>query len=205
IRTKGAFGLTGKCIGEYLVGPTSLPVETIVAGGPAVGMEPLPVKTLVSPARTVAASIEIKTLAVTTDVPEVYMHQFWDLVYKHDTFYRFKIDKKKRFKLTLEIFRDIFKIFPLVQGQDFDALPIDDEIVSFLKELGHTREINSLNDVVVDHMHQPWRAFTALINKGLSGNTTGLDKLCLSIAQILWGMYYQKNVDYFELLWKDFI
>ncbi|GKC81060.1 hypothetical protein Tco_1136777, partial [Tanacetum coccineum] len=45
-------------------------------------------------------------------VPEVYMHQFWDFVYKHDTFYRFKIDKRKRFKLTLEVFKDIFKICP---------------------------------------------------------------------------------------------
>ncbi|GJS33445.1 hypothetical protein Tco_0531827 [Tanacetum coccineum] len=35
-------------------------------------------------------------------VPEVYMHQFWDSVYKHDTFYRFKMDKRKRFKLNLE-------------------------------------------------------------------------------------------------------
>ncbi|GJU06702.1 hypothetical protein Tco_1123132 [Tanacetum coccineum] len=44
---------------------------------------------------------------------------------------RFKMDKRKRFKLTLEIFRDIFKICPRVQGQDFDALPTDEEIVSF--------------------------------------------------------------------------
>ncbi|GJR99469.1 hypothetical protein Tco_0315978 [Tanacetum coccineum] len=90
---------------------------------------------------------------ITADVLEVYMHQFWDFVYKHDTFYRFKMDKKKRFKLNLEIFRDIFKICPRVQGQDFDALPTDEEIVSFLRDLGHTREINSLNDVVVDQMH----------------------------------------------------
>nr|GEY25436.1 retrotransposon protein, putative, unclassified [Tanacetum cinerariifolium] len=102
---------------------------------------------------------------ITIDVPKVYMHQFWDFVYKHDTFYRFKMDKRKRFKLTLEIFRDIIKIFPRVQGQDFDALPTDEEIVSFLRELGHTREINSLNDVVVDHMHQPWRIFAAHIKK----------------------------------------
>ncbi|GJT55013.1 hypothetical protein Tco_0990067 [Tanacetum coccineum] len=111
------------------------------------------------------------------DVPEVYMHQFWDSVYKHDTFYRFKMDKRKRFKLTLEIFRDIFKICPRVKGQDFDALPIDEEIMSFLRELGHTGKINSLNDVVVDQMHQPWRTFAALINKSLFGKTTGLDKL----------------------------
>ncbi|GJS58971.1 hypothetical protein Tco_0653755, partial [Tanacetum coccineum] len=68
---------------------------------------------------------------IAADVLEVYMHQFWNSVYKHDTFYRFKIDKKKQFKLTLE-------------------------------------------------MHQPWSTFAALINQGLSGNTSGLDKLRLS-------------------------
>ncbi|GJU47565.1 retrovirus-related pol polyprotein from transposon TNT 1-94 [Tanacetum coccineum] len=93
----------------------------------------------------------------------------------------------------------------IFKGQDFDALPIDEEIVSFLRDLGHTGEINSLNDVVVDQMHQPWRTFAALINRSLSGKTTGLDKLRLSRAQILWGMYHQKNVDYVELLWEDFI
>nr|GFC48049.1 hypothetical protein [Tanacetum cinerariifolium] len=51
-----------------------------------------------------------KRLEIGKYVPEVYMHQFWDSVYKHDTFYRFRIDKKKRFKLNLEIFRDIIKI-----------------------------------------------------------------------------------------------
>ncbi|GJU17971.1 hypothetical protein Tco_1145937 [Tanacetum coccineum] len=90
-------------------------------------------------------------------------------------------------------------------GQDFDALPTDEEIVSFLRDLGHTGEIHSLNDVVVDQMHQPWRTFAALISRSLSGKTTGLDKLRLSIAQILWGMYHKKNVDYVELLWEDFI
>ncbi|GJW58597.1 hypothetical protein Tco_0105328 [Tanacetum coccineum] len=70
--------------------------------------------------------------------------------------------------------------------------------------LGHTGDITSLNDVVVDQMHQPWRTFAALINRSLSGKTSGLDKLCLSRAQIIWGMYFQKNVDYVELLWEDF-
>nr|GEW62464.1 retrovirus-related Pol polyprotein from transposon TNT 1-94 [Tanacetum cinerariifolium] len=86
---------------------------------------------------------------ITVDVPEVYMHQFWNFV-------------------------------------DFDALPSKEDTVSFLRELGHTREINSLNDVVVDQMHQPWITFVALINRGLFGKTSGLDKLHLSRAQILW-------------------
>ncbi|GJS03461.1 retrovirus-related pol polyprotein from transposon TNT 1-94 [Tanacetum coccineum] len=137
---------------------------------------------------------------ITADVPEVYTHQFWDSVYNFDTFYIFKMDKRKRFKLNQEVFRDIFKICPRVQGQDFDALPTDEEFMSFLRDLGHTGKIHSLNDVVIDQMHQPYRTFAALINRSLSGKTTGLDKLRLSRAQILWVMYHQKNVDNVELL-----
>ncbi|GKD11943.1 hypothetical protein Tco_1196350, partial [Tanacetum coccineum] len=113
---------------------------------------------------------------ITDDVPEVYMHQFWNSVYKHDDFYRFKINKKKRFKLTLEVFRDIFQIY-----------------------LGHTGDITLLNDVVVDQMHQPWRTFAALINISLSGKTSGLDKLRLSRAQIIWA-----RKDVLPSIHKDF-
>ncbi|GKD62177.1 hypothetical protein Tco_1299686 [Tanacetum coccineum] len=58
--------------------------------------------------------------------------------------------------------------------------------------------------VDVPEMHQPWRTFATVINISLSGKTTGLDKLRLSRAKILWGMYYKKNVNYVELLWEDF-
>nr|GEW71867.1 hypothetical protein [Tanacetum cinerariifolium] len=85
-----------------------------------------------------------------------------------------------------------------IDGRDFDSLPSEEDTVSFLRELDHTGVINLLNDVVIDQMHQPWRTFVALINRGLSGKTSGLDMLGLSRAQNLWGMYYQKNVDYFE-------
>nr|GEV76212.1 hypothetical protein [Tanacetum cinerariifolium] len=37
------------------------------------------------------------------------------------------------------------------------------------------------------------------------GKSTGLDRLRESRAQILWGMFYQKNVDYVALLWEDFM
>ncbi|GJY48556.1 hypothetical protein Tco_0438512, partial [Tanacetum coccineum] len=52
-------------------------------------------------------------------------------------------------------------------------------------------------------MHQPWRTFAAIINRCISGKSTGLDRLRPSRAQILWGMFYQKNVDYVALLWED--
>ncbi|GJW72420.1 hypothetical protein Tco_0129337 [Tanacetum coccineum] len=114
-----------------------------------------------------------------------------------------------RFKLSwmlLLSLRDILYFSPLqiVHGQDLDELPTDEVIVSFFKELGHTGEIKSITDVVVDQMHQPWRTFSTIIYKSLSRKTTGLDKLRLSRAQILWGMYCKKNVNYVELLWEDF-
>ncbi|GJY76719.1 hypothetical protein Tco_0481835 [Tanacetum coccineum] len=56
------------------------------------------------------------------------------------------------------------------------------EIIIFLASLGHTGDIRKLSDVNVNKLHQPWRS-----------------------AQILWGMYNQKNVDYAYLLWEDFI
>ncbi|GKC47568.1 hypothetical protein Tco_1065290 [Tanacetum coccineum] len=92
-------------------------------------------------------------LIITADVPEVYMHQFWNCVYKHDNFYKFKINKKKRFKFTLEVFKDILQICPRVQGRNFDALPSEEDTLYFLRDLGHTGVINSLNDVFIDQMH----------------------------------------------------
>ncbi|GJY32945.1 hypothetical protein Tco_0417414 [Tanacetum coccineum] len=118
----------------------------------------------------------------TADVPEVYMHQFWDSIFKYENSYRFRMDKKKKFDLNSEIFRDIFQIYPRVHGQNFDALPTDEDIVSFFNKLGHTREIKTIIDIVVDQMHQPWRTFSTIINRSLSGKTTGLDKLRLSKA-----------------------
>ncbi|GJU71105.1 hypothetical protein Tco_1262510 [Tanacetum coccineum] len=47
-------------------------------------------------------------------------------------------------------------------------------------------------------------SFAAIINKCLSG-IPSYDSLRLSQAQILWGMYNKKNVDYAYLLWEDFI
>ncbi|GJW40350.1 hypothetical protein Tco_0066195 [Tanacetum coccineum] len=53
-------------------------------------------------------------------------------------------------------------------------------------DLGHTRDITFLTDVNVDYLHQLWRAFVTVINKCLSGKGTGIDKIRLSRAQILW-------------------
>nr|GEY50822.1 hypothetical protein [Tanacetum cinerariifolium] len=71
--------------------------------------------------------------------------------------------------------------------------------------LEHSGEIRKITDVNINKLHQPWRSFAIVINKCLSGKSRGYDSLWLSQAQILWGMYHKKNVDFAHLLWEDFV
>ncbi|GJW59815.1 retrovirus-related pol polyprotein from transposon TNT 1-94 [Tanacetum coccineum] len=114
---------------------------------------------------------------ITTKVPEIYMHQFWHTItkIKNSSSYKFKLDMKKC-TIDVEVFRDILQICLRFPNQEFDAPPSDEEIISFIKELGHKGDIKSVTEVIR-----------------------------LLRAQILWGMYYNKNVDLFELLWEDFL
>ncbi|GJU95179.1 hypothetical protein Tco_1319935 [Tanacetum coccineum] len=114
---------------------------------------------------------------ITAEVPKIYMHQFWFTVNKKDS---------------------------SLPGQEFDEPPSEDEVVSFIRKLGHKGDIKTVSDMVVDHLHQPWRTFASIINKCLTRKTTCLDKMRFARAQILWGMFYKKNVDFVELLWEDF-
>ncbi|GKF74241.1 hypothetical protein Tco_0220573, partial [Tanacetum coccineum] len=91
-----------------------------------------------------------------------------------------------------------------VGNKKFVEPPLEKEILIFLASLGYSGDIRKITDVNVNKLHQPWRSFAAVINKCLSG-TPSYDSLCLSQAQILWGMYNKKNVDYAYLLWEDFI
>ncbi|GJR81801.1 hypothetical protein Tco_0152586 [Tanacetum coccineum] len=67
-------------------------------------------------------------------------------------------------------------------GQEFEDLPLEQDILSFIRDLRHTGDITYLTDVNVDYLHQPWRAFATIINKCLSGKETKMDKICLSRA-----------------------
>ncbi|GJY38636.1 hypothetical protein Tco_0425000 [Tanacetum coccineum] len=107
----------------------------------------------------------------------------------------------KAFQVTAD--RDSSK-FALRSGYKKFKEHSEKEILAFLASLGHFGEIRNITDVNVNKLHQPWRSFTAIINKCLSGKPS-YDSLRLSQAQILWGMYNNKKVDYAYLLWEDFI
>ncbi|GJX72693.1 hypothetical protein Tco_0309864 [Tanacetum coccineum] len=144
-----------------------------------------------------------KAFQVTADAPEIYMQEFWASAYVHNRSVRFKMNNKKHI-IGLEQFRDILQICPKVGNKKFVDPPLETEIIIFLASLGHSGDIRKLSDVNVNKLHQPWRSFAAVINKCLCG-TPSYDSLRLSQAQILWGMYNKKSVDYAYLLWEDFI
>ncbi|GJW05899.1 hypothetical protein Tco_1568322 [Tanacetum coccineum] len=141
---------------------------------------------------------------ITASVPAIYMHEFWTTASYHKHSIRFKLNTK-RYSFDLDTFRNMLQICPKLPGKQFVDPPFEEEILTFMRELGYSGNIKLLSDVKVEMLPQPWRTFRTIINKCLSGKVTGIDSLRLSRAQILWGLYHQKNVDYVYLLWEDLV
>nr|GEX18474.1 hypothetical protein [Tanacetum cinerariifolium] len=97
---------------------------------------------------------------------------------------RFKMDTRKHV-LDLEAFREMLHISPRILSQSFAELPFEEEILEFLRFLRHSTQIKTLTDVNVNKLYQPWRSFAAMINKFLTGKSSGIDSLRISQAQIL--------------------
>nr|GEV95605.1 hypothetical protein [Tanacetum cinerariifolium] len=78
-------------------------------------------------------------------------------------------------------------------------------MVPFIKELGYSGKCDMLSAIHTNQMHQPWRTFSAIINRYIFRKSTGLDRLKEFRDQILWGLFYKKNVDFVALQWEDFM
>nr|GEZ85037.1 hypothetical protein [Tanacetum cinerariifolium] len=91
-----------------------------------------------------------KAFLVTADVLEIYMQEFWATaaVYHHSI--RFKMNNKKCI-VNLEYFREMLHICPRIPNQTFDELPFEEEILAFLRYLGHSEEIKKITDVNINH------------------------------------------------------
>ncbi|GJY33568.1 hypothetical protein Tco_0418037 [Tanacetum coccineum] len=123
-----------------------------------------------------------------------------------------KPQREETYQVTLEALKlspcyppFVIIICPIILNQDFIAPPSEEDLVTFIHELGYSGRCNMLSAIHTDQMHQPWRTFVAIINRCISVKTTGLDRLRELRAQILWGIYNKKNVDYVALLWEDFM
>nr|GEX66443.1 retrovirus-related Pol polyprotein from transposon TNT 1-94 [Tanacetum cinerariifolium] len=113
-----------------------------------------------------------KAFLVTADVPEIYMQEFWATTTVHYHSIRFKMDNKKHI-IDLESFRDILHICLRVHGQPFTEPPFKEKILAFIRFLRHSAATRTLTDVNINELYQPWRSFAALINKCLTGKSSG--------------------------------
>ncbi|GKA45443.1 hypothetical protein Tco_0738239 [Tanacetum coccineum] len=106
---------------------------------------------------------------ISADVPEIYMQQFWFTIkkVKMTSYYKFEIDHKTC-QIDVETFRKILYLTPNVKNQDFIQPPSFDDLKEFLLELGYMGKLPSISEIHVDHMHQPWRTFGAIIKIFLS-------------------------------------
>nr|GEV91622.1 hypothetical protein [Tanacetum cinerariifolium] len=82
---------------------------------------------------------------VTTDVPEIYMQEFWATTTIHHHSIRFKMNNKKCI-IILEYFKEMLHICPRIPNHTFDELPFKEEILEFLRYLGHSGEIKKITD-----------------------------------------------------------
>nr|GEV69370.1 retrovirus-related Pol polyprotein from transposon TNT 1-94 [Tanacetum cinerariifolium] len=95
-----------------------------------------------------------------TDVPQIYMQEFWATATVHHHPIRFKMNNEKHIA-NLECFREMLQICPRIPNQPFVELPFKEEILTLLRELGHIGEIKMVIDENINKLHQPWRSFDA--------------------------------------------
>nr|GEW34321.1 pyrophosphatase [Tanacetum cinerariifolium] len=99
-----------------------------------------------------------KAFLVTADVHEIYMQEIWVTATVHHHAIRFKMDNKKHI-VNLESLRDMLHICPMLPGQSFAEPPFEEEILTFIRFLGHSAAIRMLTDVNINKLYQPWRSF----------------------------------------------
>nr|GEY99775.1 hypothetical protein [Tanacetum cinerariifolium] len=119
---------------------------------------------------------------VTADVSAIYVQEFWATTTVRHHSIRFKLNNKKHI-VNLEYFKEMLHICPRIPNQSFDELPFEEEILTFLRAIGHSGEIKKITNVSINKLHQPWRSFAAVINKCLSGKSTGYDSLRIFVYQ----------------------
>ncbi|GJW65188.1 hypothetical protein Tco_0117072 [Tanacetum coccineum] len=146
-------------------------------------------------------NIIYNALTLTTEVPVIYMQQFWHTVYKNkqSNIYFFHLDYQS-FEIGAELIRNALRISPRQPNKEFITPPVQEELVLFIKQLGYADPLTIISQVFMNKLHQPWRTIMSILNKSLTGKALGIDRAKEPITQILWGVVKAENVDFAELL-----
>ncbi|GJR99122.1 integrase, catalytic region, zinc finger, CCHC-type containing protein [Tanacetum coccineum] len=97
-----------------------------------------------------------KAFEITTGVPEIYMQEFRVTASRHHSSLRFKMNDKSH-TVNVDNFRDMLQICPKLPGQKFEDPPFEEEILSFIRDLGRTGEIKGMyHNKNVDYVYLLW-------------------------------------------------
>nr|GEX83721.1 hypothetical protein [Tanacetum cinerariifolium] len=80
---------------------------------------------------------------ISANVPAIYMHELWATVSSHNPYIKFKLNTKN-YSFDLETFRDMLQICPNLPGQKFLDPSFEEEILAFIRKLGHSGDIKAL-------------------------------------------------------------
>ncbi|GJZ57286.1 hypothetical protein Tco_0612780 [Tanacetum coccineum] len=116
---------------------------------------------LVAPANRLKIGKSNLRLSSDLKSKEATLQVFWATATVHHHSIRFKMNNKKHI-MNLEYFREMLQICPKLPNQQFEELPFDEAILTFLRDLGHSGEIKMITDVNVNKLHQPWRSLLRL-------------------------------------------
>ncbi|GKC49373.1 hypothetical protein Tco_1072118, partial [Tanacetum coccineum] len=100
-----------------------------------------------------------KAFQITADVPEIYMQEILATTKVHHHSICFKINNKKHI-VNLEYFRQMLQICPNLPDQQFKELQFEEEILMFLRDLGHTQILRGMyHKKNVDYAYLLWEDF----------------------------------------------
>ncbi|GJS81111.1 retrovirus-related pol polyprotein from transposon TNT 1-94 [Tanacetum coccineum] len=106
---------------------------------------------------------------------------------------------------SIYIQQDALQITPVDTNYAFYSPPTPDALIKFVNDLGYSRGVRTLSDVVTNDMFQPWRALTTVINLCLTRKTSGFERLRALVLRILWGIINRAHIDYAERMFTKLI
>nr|GEY42278.1 monodehydroascorbate reductase [Tanacetum cinerariifolium] len=83
----------------------------------------------------------------------------------------------------------------------FSPPPTPDALINFVNDLGYSKVVRNLSNVVTNDMFQSSRT---IINLCLTGKTSGFERPRAPVLQILWGVINRAHIDYAERIWEEF-
>ncbi|GJR89720.1 retrovirus-related pol polyprotein from transposon TNT 1-94 [Tanacetum coccineum] len=146
-------------------------------------------------------------LTAITNVPVVYLQQFWRMVSKvpdtEDTI-KFMLDTKE-FTYTMDIIRVTLHLLMETLENPF-VVPVNIETIkAFMNRVGYQDVADKVSAFYTKNLAQPWQIMIKVFNRFLTTRTFRHDQTKINILQLFHDVINRAHVDYAALLWWDFM